>query len=313
LLVPTAEELLLKTTYTDRFGFTEPVLRERLRYFDIRDADLALLAEHSERAEQLRPAIVEAFYAHLLSSPETAEYLSVPGLVDRLKHTQASYFQSLFHGRIDLAYVEERLRVGAVHERIGVPPRWYIGAYSRYLVLAHAAFHEQLEQGVAVKLTAALEKVLHFDAALAMDAYIAAHTETTTRQRAAIRELSTPVIRVHDRVLLLPLIGTVDSHRAQEVMQSTLVRISEEQARVLLMDIAGVAVVDTLVADHLLKMTAAVRLLGAQTVLTGISPSVARTMVELGVDVGTMHTRNTLADGLALALDLIGFEIRPVS
>jgi len=300
-------------SFTDRFGFSSTSLKERLRYFDIHPADLTLLKAHAELGHELTPAIVEAFYEHLLASPETAEYLSAPGMVERLQRKQAHYFHTLFSGHIDLHYVEERLRVGAVHERIGVPPRWYIGAYSRYLVLAHAAFHDRLEQAEAVALTAALEKVMHFDAALAMDAYISAHLETATRQRAAIRELSTPVIRVHDRVLLLPLIGTVDSHRAQEVMQQALIRISEEQARVLLLDIAGVAVVDTQVADHLLKMTAAVRLLGAQTVLTGISPMVARTMVELGVDVGTMHTRNALSDGLELALDLVGMKIGPIT
>jgi len=300
-------------SFTDRFGFSSTSLKERLRYFDIHPADLTLLKAHAELGHELTPAIVEAFYEHLLASPETAEYLSAPGMVERLQRKQAHYFHTLFSGHIDLHYVEERLRVGAVHERIGVPPRWYIGAYSRYLVLAHAAFHDRLEQAEAVALTAALEKVTHFDAALAMDAYISAHLETATRQRAAIRELSTPVIRVHDRVLLLPLIGTVDSHRAQEVMQQALIRISEEQARVLLLDIAGVAVVDTQVADHLLKMTAAVRLLGAQTVLTGISPMVARTMVELGVDVGTMHTRNALSDGLELALDLVGMKIGPIT
>ncbi len=300
-------------SFTDRFGFSSTSLKERLRYFDIHPEDLGLLKTHAELGHELTPAIVEAFYEHLLASPETAEYLSAPGMIERLQRKQAHYFHTLFSGHIDLHYVEERLRVGAVHERIGVPPRWYIGAYSRYLVLAHAAFHDRLEQAEAVAVTAALEKVMHFDAALAMDAYISAHLETATRQRAAIRELSTPVIRVHDRVLLLPLIGTVDSHRAQEVMQQALVSISEEQARVLLLDIAGVAVVDTQVADHLLKMTAAVRLLGAQTVLTGISPMVARTMVELGVDVGTMHTRNALSDGLELALDLVGMKIGPIT
>lgn len=297
--------------HLERFGFTEAVLVERLRYFDITGADLARLAEHAELAREVTPRVVEAFYDHLLSNPETAEYLSSPGMVERLKRTQAAYFQSLFDGRIDLRYVEERLRVGSVHERIGVPPRWYVGAYGRYLVLVHEHVHQRLGQQEAVALSTSIEKLMHFDAALAMDAYIRAHIETATRQRAAIRELSTPVIKVHDRVLLLPLIGTLDSHRAQEVMETALLRIVEEQARVLLLDIAGVAVVDTQVADHLLKMTAAARLLGAQTVLTGISPMVARTMVELGVDVGTMHTRNQLADGLELALGLVGMQIGP--
>ena len=112
-----------------------------------------------------------------------------------------------------------------------------------------------------------------------------------------------------DRVLLLPLVGTIDSHRAQQVMESVLERIGEEQAKVLLLDIAGVVVVDTQVADYLLKTTAAVRLLGAQTIITGISPQVARTIVELGVDLSGLHTRNKLSDGLELALATLGRQI----
>ena len=127
--------------------------------------------------------------------------------------------------------------------------------------------------------------------ALAMDTYIAANLDTVARHQAAIRELSTPVIRVHDRVLLLPLVGTVDSHRAQQIMETLLLRVVEEQAKAVIVDIAGVPVVDTKVADHLLKTTAAVRLLGAETILTGISAMVARTIVQLGVDLSGMHTR----------------------
>jgi rsbT co-antagonist protein RsbR len=114
---------------------------------------------------------------------------------------------------------------------------------------------------------------------------------------------------VFDRVLLLPLVGTIDSHRAQQVMESVLERIGEEQAKVLLLDIAGVVVVDTQVADYLLKTTTAVRLLGAQTIITGISPQVARTIVELGVDLLGLHTQNKLSDGLELALRMMGREI----
>src|SRR5690606_42002664 len=90
--------------------------------------------------------------------------------------------------------------------------------------------------------------------------------------QAAIRELSTPVIRLYPRVLLLPLIGTIDTHRADQLMETVLIKIVEEQAYVIIIDIAGVPVVDTSVADHLLKTTEAVRLLGAQTILSGISP-----------------------------------------
>jgi rsbT co-antagonist protein RsbR len=148
-----------------------------------------------------------------------------------------------------------------------------------------------------------------FDMALAIDTYIAANLDTVARHQAAIRELSTPVIRVHQGVLLLPLVGTVDSHRAAQIMESLLMRVVEEQARAVIIDIAGVPTVDTMVADHLLKTTEAVRLLGAQTILTGISAQIARTVVQLGVDISSMHTRSRLADGIELALGLLGRQI----
>jgi rsbT co-antagonist protein RsbR len=92
-------------------------------------------------------------------------------------------------------------------------------------------------------------------------------------------------------------------------MDAVLLRVVEDKAKCIIIDIAGVPVVDTRVADHLVKMTASVRLLGAQTILTGISAQVARTIVQLGVDVSTMHTRSRLQEGIDLALDLVGKAI----
>jgi rsbT co-antagonist protein RsbR len=132
-----------------------------------------------------------------------------------------------------------------------------------------------------------------------------------TRHQAAIRELSTPVIKVYDRILLLPIVGTVDTQRAYQIMETVLVQVVEQQARVMILDIAGVPVVDTKVADHILKTTAAVQLLGAQTILTGISASVARTVVQLGVEITRMHTRSKLSEGIELALTIVGKTITP--
>ena len=145
--------------------------------------------------------------------------------------------------------------------------------------------------------------------AIAIDTYIAAYLETMTRHQAAIRELSTPVIKVHDRILLLPIVGTVDTQRAHQIMETVLVQVVEEQARVMILDIAGVPVVDTKVADHILKTTAAVQMLGWQTILTGICTSVARTVVQLGVEITRMHTRAKLSEGIELALSIIGKKI----
>src|SRR5205085_4467704 len=151
--------------------------------------------------------------------------------------------------------------------------------------------HFKGDHDAATQALSSIRKLIFFDMTFAIDTYIAAYLETMTRHQAAIRELSTPVIKVYDRVLLLPIVGTVDTQRAHQIMETVLVQVVEQQARVMILDIAGVPVVDTKVADHILKTTAAVQFLASQTILTGISRSVARTVVQLGVEIPRMHTR----------------------
>lgn len=288
----------------------EVEIASRRRFFQLTDDDLARLASLRPFAEQVTDGIVEDFYALLLSHPETLSFFGDEATIRRVKRTQREYFLGLFAGRCDMAYVEDRLRVGAAHERIGLSPKWYLGAYRRYLQLILDQLSVHVADAEARRLAfQSIEKIVFFDVALAIDTYIAANLEALGRQQAAIRELSTPVIRVYDRVLLLPLVGAIDSHRAHQVMESVLLHIVEAQAKCIIIDIAGVPVVDTRVADHLLKTTAAVRLLGAQTILTGITAQVARTMVQLGVDVSSMHTVSRLSDGIELALGLVGKTI----
>jgi rsbT co-antagonist protein RsbR len=295
--------------YMSILKLDEAELRSRRAFFEITDGDLARLASLRGFAERHTDEIVEAFYELLLRHPETKKFFEDDAMIRRVKRTQRDYFLGLFAGKCDLAYVEDRLRVGAAHERIGLAPKWYLGAYRRYLQLLHDQLFKDLS---AVEAHAAYEsvlKVVSFDEALALDTYMAAHLDTIERHQTAIRELSTPVIRVHPGVLLLPLVGAVDSLRAQQVMETVLVRVVEEQAKCIIIDIAGVPVVDTKVADHLVKTTAAARLLGTQTILTGISAQVARTIVQLGVDISTMHTLARLADGIELALSMVGKAI----
>ena len=282
-------------------------LRSRRAFFTLTDDDLARLASLKPFAEKVTDGIVEDFYQLLLNHPDTRKFFADETAVRRVKRTQKEYFLGLFGGRCDLAYVEDRLRVGAIHERIGLSPKWYLGAYRQYLQLILDRLFQELGDEAAVRAAyASIQRVVFFDVALAIDTYIAANLDAVGRHQAAIRELSTPVIRVYDRVLLLPLVGAIDSHRAHQVMESVLLHIVEAQARCIIIDIAGVPVVDTRVADHLLKTTAAVRLLGAQTILTGITAQVARTMVQLGVDVSAMHTLSRLSDGIELALGMVG-------
>ena len=287
----------------------ETELRSRRAFFELSDADLSRLASLRPFAEKYTQEIVDQFYELLLGHVETRKFFPDDATVRRVKQTQRDYFLGLFTGRCDLAYVEDRLRVGAAHERIGLAPKWYLGAYRRYLHLMHEKLHKEYPAAEAAASFASIQRIVYFDMALAIDTYIAASGEALSRHQAAIRELSTPVIRVHEGVLLLPLVGAIDSLRAQQVMESVLLRVVEEQAKCIIIDIAGVPVVDTKVADNLVKTTAAVRLLGAQTILTGLSAQVSRTMVQLGFDISTMHTLSRLSDGIELALSLVGRTI----
>jgi rsbT co-antagonist protein RsbR len=130
--------------------------------------------------------------------------------------------------------------------------------------------------------------------------------EFIARQQQDMLELSTPVVSLWDGILALPMIGTLDSARTQVVMEALLQRIVERQAAVAIIDITGVPTVDTLTAQHLLKTITAARLMGAECIISGIRPQIAQTIVHLGVDLGGVTTKASLADAFRLALQRTG-------
>jgi rsbT co-antagonist protein RsbR len=139
-----------------------------------------------------------------------------------------------------------------------------------------------------------------------MDSFIQVRERTIARQQEDMLELSTPVVKLWDGILALPMIGTLDSGRTQVVMESLLQRIVETGAEVAIIDITGVPTVDTLVAQHLIKTVTAARLMGADCIISGIRPQIAATIVHLGVDLTDIATKATLADAFRLALKRIG-------
>lgn len=130
--------------------------------------------------------------------------------------------------------------------------------------------------------------------------------EIIHRQQQELLELSTPVVRLWDNILALPLIGTLDSARTQIVMQNLLEAVVNHSAAIAIIDITGVPTVDTLVAQHLLKTVAAARLMGADCIISGIRPQIAQTIIHLGVDLSDVITKATLADAFQLALRRLG-------
>jgi len=148
---------------------------------------------------------------------------------------------------------------------------------------------------------------------LTMEVYQKGREGVIQRQQEELLELSTPVVRLWDNVVAVPLIGTLDSARTQVVMENLLQEIVNLGAAIAIIDITGVPTVDTLVAQHLLKAVAAARLMGADCIISGIRPQIAQTIVHLGVDLGDVVTKATLADAFALALKRNGLTVTKVS
>lgn len=134
-----------------------------------------------------------------------------------------------------------------------------------------------------------------------------------TSQRATIDELETPVIEVWDGILALPIIGMVDTERAQNMTERLLQKIVDTKSEIVILDITGVPVVDTAIARHLLETVSAARLLGAEVMLVGLTSRIAMTLVHLGLDIGGLTTRTTMAKGLQLAFAKLGLKVVPAN
>ena len=141
------------------------------------------------------------------------------------------------------------------------------------------------------------------------ETYQADREQVIHRQQHEMLELSTPVVRLWEGVLAVPLIGTLDSARTQVVMESLLEMIDQTNSTMAVVDITGVPTVDTLVAQHLLKTAAAARLMGAEVIISGIRPQIAQTVVQLGVEMPDVTTKASMADAFALALDRLGYTV----
>ena len=132
------------------------------------------------------------------------------------------------------------------------------------------------------------------------------------QQRQTISELQMPVIQVWDRILALPIIGTLDTARTQEMNEALLQKIVDTGAEIVIIDLTGVPIVDTAVAKHLLETVTAARLLGAEVILVGMAPRIAITLVHLGIDLSGILTRGTLAQGLELAFAHLDLKVLPM-
>ena len=155
-----------------------------------------------------------------------------------------------------------------------------------------------------------ITKLIFLDSFVVINEITRIQREKIAAGSKALLEMSTPVTPIWEGILLLPLLGVLDSSRTQDVMDKTLSKIEETRAKVFVMDISGVGAMDTAVAHQLMKITKATQLMGCETIISGLSPSIARTLVELGVNVGEVRTTATLRDSFELALKAINVDLK---
>ncbi|MFF8833047.1 STAS domain-containing protein [Streptomyces sp. NPDC015131] len=191
-----------------------------------------------------------------------------------------------------------RARAGAT------PTATSLAVLSLKEALLSAVQHTTRDSAELFSAAILVNRLLDAAGALSFETYVEGREEIIQRQSRQLLELSTPVVRLWRHVLAVPLIGTLDTARTQVVMESLLQAIQDNEAQVAIIDITGVPAVDTAVAQHLMHTVNAVRLMGADCVISGIRPPIAQTIAQLGIDLSTILTRATLADALAAAVRL---------
>jgi rsbT co-antagonist protein RsbR len=157
-----------------------------------------------------------------------------------------------------------------------------------------------------------VNKLMDLLGIITFETFIKGREEVILRQTDEITEISTPVIRVWDGILALPIIGTLDSARTQTVMENLLQEIVESSSTIAILDISGVPAVDSLVAQHLIKTVAATRLMGAECIISGIRPEIAQTVVHLGIDLSNIVTKATLASALQYAFAMLKLDVKKI-
>lgn len=281
-----------------------------LKLYHITSDDLDRVRQYGEIIMPKIQDYAKIFYAWLETQPVFEQFFSEPAQLARVKNSQVEYWNVFFSGEVDNAYLQQRIVVGETHARIGLPLQDYLPAMNYSLsIFLDDLYDGSLTDAEFSAIKTSVTKLVHLDTDIVVSTYSEMVNELIAEQSQAIMKMSTPVTTIWEGVLFLPLVGIVDSKRAQNIMDSILIGISESQSQFFILDISGVAIVDTAVADRIIKITKATRLMGCECILSGVSPGIAQTMVELGIDLGTIYSTTMMREALSIALQKIGVRI----
>jgi rsbT co-antagonist protein RsbR len=253
----------------------------------------------------------EAFFAYLANLGEATALFNRREALNEAKRRKREHVIALAAGEYGSDYVEQRIALAVLYSRYGLETSAFLGAFHHMTAMMGVDIMKQAarDSDEGFQKFVSLQKVGQFDIGIITDVLIAERERTISLQQEAIRELSTPVLQIRERLLVLPIIGMLDSQRAKQMTDSLLRAIRANRARVVVIDITGVAAVDSKVANHLIQTVAAARLMGSLVIVTGLSADVAQSLVALGVDLGKLNTMADLQGGLEEAENILGYKM----
>jgi rsbT co-antagonist protein RsbR len=292
-------------------GLTDAEIERRKKIVGLEPADLARIAAVKDLMTEHAETYMATFFTHLSGLEDARSLLTNRALLDKARQLEREHLVAMVQGDYGPKYIEQRLELGSLYARIGLDARVFLGAFHYMLKHIGVAVIKRFERTPieGFENFMALKKVAFFDIGLTIDILVFERERVIRQQQDAIRELSTPVLQIRERLLLLPIIGVIDTYRARLITENLLRSIRDNRARVVVMDVTGVATIDTRVANHLLQTVTAARLMGALVIVTGLSSEVAQSLVTLGIELSTLNTVGDLQGGLEEAERILGYRV----
>lgn len=261
--------------------------------------ELAVLRAAGEQISAERRLVYDALYDWMRKSERYAACFNEE-LIRAISLDEEVFWDDVVLGRLTDTYVNTQRNYGEHFSMAGLSLESFIGILTCFHEHIRFAF---MRNGLATfELMTAFKKFAQVAVDIVTEVYNHKMACTLQEQNDSLRELSTPVAQIWEGVLLLPLVGFIDSKRAQDIMQRMLAEVGETQSKFFILDISGVAIVDTAVANHLIKMSKAAKLMGCNCIISGISGPIAQTIVELGIDIDEIRTTSSMRDALRLAI-----------
>jgi rsbT co-antagonist protein RsbR len=292
-------------------GLTEQAVEARRRIVGLDAEDIARIASIAEIVRSRAEEFTNAFFDYLAFLDEGRAAFSNTSLAARARQLKKEHLLAMVEGDYGTGYATQRLELAIVYGTVGLDLRLFLAAFHHLLETIGLSVMKHFEHAPLSGFEAlmSLNKVAFFDIGIIVDVIVFERERLIRQQQESIRELSTPVLQIRERLLLLPIIGLIDTHRARLVTDGLLRSIRANRAKVVVMDVTGVATIDSKVANHLIQTVTAAKLMGATVIVTGLSADVAQSLVVLGIDLEKLNTVGDLQGGLEEAERLLGYRV----